>query len=715
MFVCRDDSSEPESKDGVNGEGRSRKESLASILPHTRGVLKRMHTVKSDEREPSTSTSPSGSSPLKTRGLLDSTDGGGKSAAQALMKRVLLSATQKQVPAPPEPEPEVIGAGLPLMQRLRLLRQKEERERKVQEERDAMRHSLLGASIEGNGSVHQTGLVTVEPPPRKVGTGPVAIVPGERIQGRLSARESVSSMDSGSSVSSPTSFSLLSGRVTFSPPLRRSTSPPSIATTSTTRTQMAEAFSDTLSTETSGSQTTVIEKPFSKAESSDIGTDSTTSPPSGSSNFSRSIPCHNRPGALRLRQKTYGSVDDLSPEFSRLPFVKKLQILNERQKIAQILMNKTSSSVLTRSTSEGSNESAAAHAEVYSRLLQPEIDTGLLHAVHLGRRTQSSREHNSREGLVDPSQSSGSGITGITFSSAQASPFYIGEAPSVVVNKCEEGPVSSSSIVSKPCAQIGKTAATSAIVCLRTAETESTTIVCTSEATSTVRTTITTIDSTSGGGSVASSGSNISKRRKSKKRRRSRCKGNNGATSSGSSNKLGTSSSGEESSAPSTESSSASSRLSPEHESNETPERRNLKSILKRLAESSPQGDAEGLRPNGTEDKGTDEANLLVKTQAEEAKSKSPSPTRRRHPREEQLLRAPTIEGYAARHRKFSKNVTFHRQTVNVSSSELERPEDEVKKVEQGDQHNADGDIQSKGTPLVATEEQASTEVRFLF
>lgn len=36
------------------------------------------------------------------------------------------------------------------------------------------------------------------------------------------------------------------------------------------------------------------------------------------------------------RTKTYKSIDDLSPEYSGLPFVKKLKILNERQKLAEL-------------------------------------------------------------------------------------------------------------------------------------------------------------------------------------------------------------------------------------------------------------------------------------------------------------------------------------------------------------------------------------------
>lgn len=74
------------------------------------------------------------------------------------------------------------------------------------------------------------------------------------------------------------------------------------------------------------------------------------------------------------------------------------------------------------------------------------------------------------------------------------------------------------------------------------------------------------------------------------------------------------------------------SSLNSSSESNETPERRNLKSILKKLTEDPkvPQ-----LLPNRVD-----------------------STELRR------LMRAPTIEGYAARHSKLSKSVTFNRDTL---------------------------------------------------
>nr|XP_018915120.1 PREDICTED: uncharacterized protein LOC109042691 isoform X1 [Bemisia tabaci] len=50
------------------------------------------------------------------------------------------------------------------------------------------------------------------------------------------------------------------------------------------------------------------------------------------------IPFTRKPGVLRVRQgiRMYKSIEDLSPEYSGLPFVKKLKILNERQKLAEL-------------------------------------------------------------------------------------------------------------------------------------------------------------------------------------------------------------------------------------------------------------------------------------------------------------------------------------------------------------------------------------------
>lgn len=97
----------------------------------------------------------------------------------------------------------------------------------------------------------------------------------------------------------------------------------------------------------------------------------TLSPKKNVSNAAKSTDTkpHMSPGMLLPKVKKYRSIDDLSPEYGGLPFVKKLKILNERQKLAELekvvkirssSLDCTSSSedllcdTLTRSHSEGS-------------------------------------------------------------------------------------------------------------------------------------------------------------------------------------------------------------------------------------------------------------------------------------------------------------------------------------------------------------------------
>lgn len=64
-----------------------------------------------------------------------------------------------------------------------------------------------------------------------------------------------------------------------------------------------------------------------------------------------------RPFKLIREPKCYSSVDDLSPEYSGLPFVKKLKILNERQKLAELeSVIQTRSFSLDCTDSSNSNE-----------------------------------------------------------------------------------------------------------------------------------------------------------------------------------------------------------------------------------------------------------------------------------------------------------------------------------------------------------------------
>lgn len=63
---------------------------------------------------------------------------------------------------------------------------------------------------------------------------------------------------------------------------------------------------------------------------------------------------HLKQSLVHLRQQTkmYASVDDLSPEYCGLPFVKKLKILNERQKLAELEKAVRSSSLDCGDTAE---------------------------------------------------------------------------------------------------------------------------------------------------------------------------------------------------------------------------------------------------------------------------------------------------------------------------------------------------------------------------
>lgn len=69
-----------------------------------------------------------------------------------------------------------------------------------------------------------------------------------------------------------------------------------------------------------------------------------------------------KPNLLRLQQDTkfYMSIDDLSPEYSGLPFVKKLKILNERQKLAEL--EQKVAHVLMRSSSLDSSNAVSGAA-----------------------------------------------------------------------------------------------------------------------------------------------------------------------------------------------------------------------------------------------------------------------------------------------------------------------------------------------------------------
>nr|XP_024216111.1 uncharacterized protein LOC106683890 [Halyomorpha halys] len=84
-------------------------------------------------------------------------------------------------------------------------------------------------------------------------------------------------------------------------------------------------------------------------------------------------------------------------------------------------------------------------------------------------------------------------------------------------------------------------------------------------------------------------------------------------------------------------------------ESNETLERRKLKSILKKLSSAST--------AQSGESSSSEISNIIRKKSSSEMRK---------------LLRAQTVEGYAARHSKFTKSVTFNHETVDLETSSTE-------------------------------------------
>nr|CAD7402482.1 unnamed protein product [Timema cristinae] len=99
-------------------------------------------------------------------------------------------------------------------------------------------------------------------------------------------------------------------------------------------------------------------------------------------------------------------------------------------------------------------------------------------------------------------------------------------------------------------------------------------------------------------------------------------------------------------------------------ESNETVERRNLKSILKKLSASN--------LLSGSSEESEDKRNTSI-----DSSESSPDITliTKTTPAEiRKLMRAPTLEGYAARHSKLAKSVTFNRNTLQSPPSTATTP-----------------------------------------
>lgn len=106
-----------------------------------------------------------------------------------------------------------------------------------------------------------------------------------------------------------------------------------------------------------------------------------------------------KPFKLIVGPKDYRSVDDLSPEYSGLPFVKKLKILNERQKLAEL-----ESVIQTRSFSldctDSSNSSemievlTRSHSEASCMVTRPKLNAHSDFVTHAPLKSPLSPESN---------------------------------------------------------------------------------------------------------------------------------------------------------------------------------------------------------------------------------------------------------------------------------------------------------------------------------
>lgn len=104
-----------------------------------------------------------------------------------------------------------------------------------------------------------------------------------------------------------------------------------------------------------------------------------------------------RPQRLNLRQcknrssRDYNSIDDLSPEYTVLPFVKRLKILNERQKIAEL------QKALTTSVASVSSSQEAAGSITVAK--HPSVSTSPVPAVTVDKTIAESNETPERVSL----------------------------------------------------------------------------------------------------------------------------------------------------------------------------------------------------------------------------------------------------------------------------------------------------------------------------
>ncbi|XP_015836494.1 uncharacterized protein Cngl isoform X3 [Tribolium castaneum] len=277
---------------------------------------------------------------------------------------------KKEVSAEPVTSP--LGAGLPLLHRLRLLKEKQENEERAK----SATPPILSPSSSSIKSPPPIPEDTNEP----IGAGLPLLQRILMLKGKEGTiKEEKPKLSRASSVASnPTSptpqtsvsrgsFSskITSNKLSFRERLKFHSSAPK-----------DDVKEPSISASDSVSDADKSEPPWSKLKKAAISRDpsdpSTSAPPSkDTATLTEQVQQNPKPKlVLTGRTKHYRSIDDLSPEYGGLPFVKKLKILNERQKLEELetVMKTRSFSLdipdssqtpmemdtLTRSQSEGS-------------------------------------------------------------------------------------------------------------------------------------------------------------------------------------------------------------------------------------------------------------------------------------------------------------------------------------------------------------------------
>lgn len=317
---------------------------------------------------------------------------------------------------------EVIGAGLPLLQRLMLLKAKEEKEKldqkEKQKDKEPEKHARFQLHIQPPGHVSsptQTSPLTksnlkVTSPltktfPPEQGTLPHSsgsISSQQGVKMKVSFKDRIKSLQIGLSQESAKSDSpvekksqTLSNAIPLKDKLRLlgnfSPKDEGHSRLSDRRNSASESYK---------TDTEQAHKPWYKLKKATILNDDLEKPvKSAVTKPSKKFPASDTPGKilkerlstieepptvspavtqtkkpvilpLKREKKKYLSIDDLSPEYSGLPFVKRLKILNERQKLAEL-----ESAIKTRSSSLDYTDTSSDASFAADALIRSQSDT----------------------------------------------------------------------------------------------------------------------------------------------------------------------------------------------------------------------------------------------------------------------------------------------------------------------------------------------------